>query len=50
MNIGYFDEGRLFRNEEDVFLQHKQVALHSLEVGFDAWMAITTNPWSSANV
>jgi hypothetical protein len=40
----------LFRNEEDVFLQHEQVALHSLEVGFDAWMTIATNTRSSANV
>jgi hypothetical protein len=42
MNVGYFDESWLFGNEEDVFLQHEQVALHGLEIGFDTWVTITT--------
>jgi hypothetical protein len=40
MNVRYFDERRLFGNEEDIFLQHEQVALDGLKIGFDAWVAI----------
>ena len=41
VNIRELDKRRLFGDEEDVFLEHEEVTLDRLEVGFDTWVAIT---------
>ena len=41
MDIGELNERWLLRDKENVFLEQEEVALHSLQVGFDARVAIT---------
>jgi hypothetical protein len=42
MDVGQFNQRRLFGYEEDIFLEHEEVTLDGLEVSFNAWEAVTT--------
>ena len=41
MNIGDFDEHWLFRDEEDEFVKHKEIALYCFQVCLEARMPIS---------
>ena len=42
MDVGVFNKGGLFGDEEDGFFEEEKIALDSFEVGFDPWMSSAT--------
>jgi hypothetical protein len=42
MDAGKFNKGGLLGHEEDVFLEHKEIALYGFEISLDASMTIAT--------
>jgi hypothetical protein len=45
VDIGDFDQHRLFRDEEDELVEHEEVALYGFQVCFEARMPISAAPY-----
>ena len=45
VDIGDFDEHRLFRDEEDELVKHEEVALYSFQVCFEARVPISATSY-----
>ena len=41
VDIGDFDEHRLLGDEEDVFLEHEEVALYGFQICFESWEPVS---------
>ena len=49
MNVGDFDEHGLFRDEEDEFFEHEEIALDGFQVCLQARMPISTAMYTTSD-